>query len=63
MEDALASYRRAAELAPEEPEPLLEIGCYFDMVEDDPEAALPYLEKARALGGGRSVVTRGLSRA
>lgn len=56
LEEALASYRRAAELAPEQPEPQLEIGCYLDTIEDDPAAALPYLERAVELGGGRSAV-------
>ena len=54
LSQALVSYRRANELAPDAPEPLMEIGNYLDAVEDDPAGAVPYFQAAVAKGGGQA---------
>ena len=53
LEEALRSYKTAADLAPTRPEPQLEIGHYMDSVADDPAGAIPFFERAIALGGGQ----------
>ena len=53
LEEALRSYKTAADLAPTRPEPQLEIGHYMDSVADDPAGAIPFFERAVALGGGQ----------
>jgi len=54
LEDAERSYLRAAELAPDDPEPLEELGYYYDCVLDDPARAEPFFRRALAIGGGQS---------
>jgi hypothetical protein len=55
LEDALASYERAAALDPTRPEPHVEIGHFHDAVRDDPASAVPHFERAIALGAGDAV--------
>ncbi len=54
LEDAERSYLKAAELEPANPEPVEELGHFYDAIMDDPARAEPFFRKAISLGGGRS---------
>ena len=54
LEQAGDSYLRAAELAPDDPEPYESLGHFHDAVMDDPGRAAEYFRKAVALGAGES---------
>jgi len=54
FDEAEASYLRAAELAPTDPEPIESLGHFYDDVMDDPLRAEPYFRRAIALGAGAS---------
>ncbi len=61
LEDALASYRRAAELDDTYADAFENIGYYYDVHEDDPERAEGYFRRALDLAARRSTFT-GLAR-
>ncbi len=52
LEDAEQSYRRAAELAPTDPAPLVSLGYFYYAVLDRTAESVGFFEKAIALGGG-----------
>ncbi len=54
LEEALVSYEEARRLAPDDPEPHLEIGFYFYVIEDDPTNSVPHFRRAVELGGGEA---------
>jgi Flp pilus assembly protein TadD len=54
LKDAEASYIKAKELDPEDPEPYESLGFYFDAILGDPAKAEPYFRKAIKLGAGES---------
>lgn len=60
--EALESYKKAAELAPDDPEHHSDIGFFHDAVEDAPELAIAPFEKAIELGGDAACFA-GLARA
>ena len=52
LEDAAASYQEAARLAPSDPEPLAELGHFYDAVMADPVRARQFYEAAISKGAG-----------
>ena len=60
LEEALRSYQRASRLAPDDPEPQIEMGHYLDAIADDPGGAVPHFRAAIELGGGEAA-TKGLA--
>jgi Flp pilus assembly protein TadD len=56
LEDAAASYQEAARLAPADPEPLAELGHFYDSVMVDPVQARRFYEAAISKGAGEECV-------
>src|SRR5688572_22334923 len=54
LEDALRSYETAHALDPSNPEPLEELGRFYDTVMNDPDKARQYFYRALANGAGES---------
>ena len=54
FENAEASYLKAAELEPGNPEPHESLGRLYDAIFDEPERAVESFRKALALGAGES---------
>jgi cytochrome c-type biogenesis protein CcmH/NrfG len=52
LEDAERCYQRAGELAPSSPTPQLELGYFYYAVMNDAAKAVPFFQRAVALGGG-----------
>ncbi len=52
LSSAKKAYEKAIQVAPDEAEAFESLGCFLDAIEDDPNGALKYLEKAVELGGG-----------
>jgi tetratricopeptide (TPR) repeat protein len=61
LDQALASYQRAAEVAPNDPEAFESIGYFYDAVEDRPSDAEAPFRRALELGAG-DVAAAGLAR-
>jgi hypothetical protein len=51
LDAARVAFERAAELDPCDPEPLVELGHYYDAILDEPELAKAFFERAIACGG------------
>jgi len=54
LEDAEASYTRAAEIDPEDPEAFESLGFYYDAICADPGKAEPFFRRAIDLGADES---------
>ncbi len=54
LEDAEASYTRAAEIDPEDPEAFESLGFFYDAICADPGKAEPFFRRAIDLGAGES---------
>jgi Tfp pilus assembly protein PilF len=54
LSDAAESYIQAAELEPDNPEPLEELGHFFDAVMDEPKKARTFYIAALAKGAGQT---------
>jgi hypothetical protein len=50
LRDALDSYKKAVTLDPDCLDAIEELGYFYDVIERDPESALPYFRKAVASG-------------
>jgi hypothetical protein len=59
LAEALASYQRAVQIAPDCSEAWEEIGHYYDVVLNDEEGARPYFERAASLKGRPAASLKG----